>query len=621
MLILQEMVIQGFRSFKEPQTFRFPRRPGLYFLAGRNEVEPRLGSNGAGKSSIWDALHWVFFGKTSRNLRAKAVANWDDEDLCKVSIKFSLKGEWLLTRTWSPNSLSLRNLKTDVAKAISQSALEDMINCDFDTFTRSVVVSQFGLSFMDLKPTDKLNAFSTMFHLDRWLDRSKKASALLKEASSARDDEDRERARLDGALDAREDELRSLEAQAQAAQAGQEGAVRDARRRYRQAARGADVAARRHRRYARALGRGRDGLDEAQRRLVAADDRLRGPVGRARDEATRRERDAIAKLLDHDEYDANLVSMKGGSCPTCSQNVGAESVEAILAVRERTVRVELLSEIEAARTALAKADRAYKKAKEARASTEAVFVQIEKRLDKVLAQERKAKAALDRERDKKTKAKAELDALRRQMDPNPFGKRIQEVQAEIDRLTRKSVGRQSLIEKYDVKIHGYDFWAREFKSLRLWIVKRMLLQFRVATNNNLQELGLSGWDVEFDVERTNASGDISRGFSAFVRSPGNEDPVPWEAWCGGETQRLKVATSLALADLVSVQRHFRCSVEVLDEPTRGMTQEGVEDLLRSLRDRALREKKVIWIVDHSTPTGVFDGTAMVRKTRNGSVIK
>ena len=71
------LTITNFGPFRETQKFEFPREPGLYFMWGENQHEPRLEANGAGKSKLWEALVWVIFGKTSRGLKAGDAANWE----------------------------------------------------------------------------------------------------------------------------------------------------------------------------------------------------------------------------------------------------------------------------------------------------------------------------------------------------------------------------------------------------------------------------------------------------------------------------------------------------------------------------------------------------------------
>ena len=162
-------------------------------------------------------------------------------------------------------------------------------------------------------------------------------------------------------------------------------------------------------------------------------------------------------------------------------------------------------------------------------------------------------------------------------------------------------------------------WAVRFKELRLWLVQEALLQLQVEVNNSLLELGLEGWGVSFAVERATAKGTVSKGFNVFIHAPGSPDAVPWEAWCGGETQRLRVAGAVGLANVIRAYTGCRCNLEVWDEPTQHLNEEGVDDMLAYFGSRA--RQRQLWLVDHrSLGAGVFDSTVVVRRDKEGSSI-
>ena len=93
MLQIQKLTIQGFKSFISPQTidFTFQLIPCFVFLTGENQVDVRLGANGVGKSSLFDALTWVLYGKTPIGLRASNIQNWKEKEPCIVSLEFTIK--------------------------------------------------------------------------------------------------------------------------------------------------------------------------------------------------------------------------------------------------------------------------------------------------------------------------------------------------------------------------------------------------------------------------------------------------------------------------------------------------------------------------------------------------
>ena len=91
--------------------------------------------------------------------------------------------------------------------------------------------------------------------------------------------------------------------------------------------------------------------------------------------------------------------------------------------------------------------------------------------------------------------------------------------------------------------------------------------------------------------------------------------MPWEAWSGGEAQRLRTAADAGLASLIADYTGFESFVEVWDEPSSGINNEGIEDLLDVLRDRCIAEGKQVWVVDHhALESGYFDETVVAVKS-------
>src|SRR3989304_4785608 len=129
---INSLKIQGFKSFTEKQTIDFSslQTPGFFFLTGQNLIEPKLGANGVGKSSIYDAISWVLYGKTVSGLKAGSVGNWNNELVCRVEVGFTLKGtNHSIIRTWKPNSLKLDDTE------VEQSKVDELVGLSYESFT------------------------------------------------------------------------------------------------------------------------------------------------------------------------------------------------------------------------------------------------------------------------------------------------------------------------------------------------------------------------------------------------------------------------------------------------------------------------------------------------------
>ncbi len=212
----------------------------------------------------------------------------------------------------------------------------------------------------------------------------------------------------------------------------------------------------------------------------------------------------------------------------------------------------------------------------------------------------------------------EEDAERVEARKNPWRDMTDKVAAEQHRVILEKSRKLRLADDADTQFKINSYWVRGFKEIRLGLISETLQQLEIEVNSCVNALGLVGWELKFEVDRETKSGSIQRGFNVFVQSPHNTRLVPWEAWSGGESQRLRVATQQGLGNLIRSRTGTTFNVEFWDEPTQWMGGQGVNDLLNSLAQRAKEENRQIWIIDHrSLGYGNFDGSSGVIKTKDG----
>ncbi len=561
MIKLRALHLSNFRSFKKAQHFNFPDQPGLYFMWGDNQAEPRLDANGAGKSTVWKALTWLFFGKTSEGLKAGDACNWEAGKGADVRLEFSVDGglpEFLI-RTWSPNSWTHWDLfgnVHDLAKDPTNPVL-DQLRLEFQSFLSCILMAQGQPMFLDLKAEAKAALFAEVMGLDKWLGYSEAASARAK-------DVDRD--------------LRQVEARV---------AVLTGRL---EAARTVDVRAQME-----------DWVEQQNRRITSLEQEYSGLLRRHKDLKDRlmeydvRAVEARAKyqiaLECVEDAEAQLKRARLGdygtlgvhSCPTCGQ-----SVSDAIAI--------LIDKLTATKKSAAEALRAMDDASASVRTCERDILSVDKALDALELREDQILAEVNPYLKMHTDGARAITAL-------------EEERAE-------AVDRQDALSARLSILTG---WVRWFKEIRLGLIGEALEQLEIEVNSCVTALGLVGWELQFDVDKETAKGTLQRGFSVSVLSPHNNKAVPWEAWSGGESQRLRIAANMGLANLIRQRTGCDMALEVWDEPTNFMSPQGVSDLLDSLKARALNEQRQIWIVDHRTlGYSDFDGSVGVVKTAEGS---
>jgi DNA repair exonuclease SbcCD ATPase subunit len=163
---LKKLTIRNFLGIGEGEiTFD---QSGVVLIEGLNHDSPSSISNGAGKSSIFEALFWVLFGKTKRGLTGDDVVNNVGGKNCRVELEFD---DYLVVRTRKDHELGAALLfkqRTGDGEAKwkdltlgtvrdTQKLIEDAIKVSELTFSKVAYFGQgdikgfAGLSDSDLK--------------------------------------------------------------------------------------------------------------------------------------------------------------------------------------------------------------------------------------------------------------------------------------------------------------------------------------------------------------------------------------------------------------------------------------------------------------------------------------
>ena len=612
-------IIQGFKSFDKAESLSFDDLdPGFYFITGDNQVEPKLGANGAGKSSILDALCWALFEKTPDLLKAGNISCWNSQTKTMVALRLEVDGtSYLLTRTWNPNKLCLSE-EGEPAKVITNDDVVALIGFDFDAFLYSVLISQFSSKFFDLKPSEKMEVFSSVMEstLAHWLDFSEQAKekrnrleATIKTVRSKIDN-------LTGQITALEGEDWSEQIAEWDKEKGEElaGIEKEITQ---NTADTKEVSTKTH-----AYDKKIEKLDDKASSINAKITKMKAIISDIQGE----EREAITLKAGMEAEQSTLNASKSrltglsGTCPTCLQDIDGKVLKKELKKIEEDDR-ELDSQLDEVdqvqEDLLADRSKADERMDDLKADKEAN--------QRELSQAENNKSSITREL--KT-LKKEADSLQDDYDDwmekeNPYEKKEEEKDAKIKRIKGNKTDQEQELLRSEESFQVYNYWVTGFKDIRYMILSEALHELEIQINTSLERLGLDGWEILLSVDKVSKKGNVSKGFTVFVKSPFNEDPVPFEAWSGGEGQRLRLAGTLGMMDFISDRMGFKTNIEAFDEPTTFMSTDGVEGLVSILKDRADSTGKKIFIIDHKNldTFSEFDGIIKVIKDDEGSHIE
>lgn len=205
-IIFEKLTIKNFLSVGDkPVEINF--RPGLHGITGvnRDQLDRR---NGVGKSTIPDALHFVLFGTTLRELKKEFILNNITNKTCEVTLNFTVAtgtevDKFEIVRTLEPSKCFLYQNDRDITRdsiANTTEYIKQIIHCNEETFQNCVIMTVNNMvPFMAKKKIEKRKFIENIFNFEIF---SKMLVQLREEQSTVRKDFDTE--------SAREDELSSM---------------------------------------------------------------------------------------------------------------------------------------------------------------------------------------------------------------------------------------------------------------------------------------------------------------------------------------------------------------------------------------------------------------------------
>lgn len=617
--------IKNFRSFKEEQKFYFPQEPGLYFMQGVNEVEPALGGNGTGKTSIWEALTWCLFGVTAEGLKAGDVCNWSVSKDVMVALIFLGPGgaPMMVRRTWGPISWTLHACSDDLQEdgehvvdlaKDGANELMALLGLELEPWLMSVLMAQGRPMFLDLKAEAQATLFSEVLGLERWVEYGRRMTERARETDEKLRRLERDQSRLQGELAAAE--------QVDFSKAHDDWEVERMRKLL--------LLDTDHKKGVASLKDLREALEVAEKREEVAREAVRAAQGDPDDEKELRGFDEIIRgIEDHlTRHEVELEALAthtdklkaAGKCPTC----GAELTEAHR------------------REELARATQAYDQTRQLVARLEERLRKVRSKKGNVVGRVRLQEERLARAQEElgdcqrvTSGARRSLDLQERELDrieeeaerlegeENPYAGMARQATRNASRLRNELAEARTALEALSERYSLQSYWAsRGFKEIRLQEIAHALTELEIEVNSAVTALGLHDWELRFAVDKEGKGGGIQRGFNVAVKSPKHDRATPWRSWSGGERQRLRLAANMGLGDLIRSRVGSSIPLEVWDEPTNGLSPEGWRDLFESLAARARLEQRVIFITDHKAHDfGGFAGTATVIKRPSGSTVR
>jgi DNA repair exonuclease SbcCD ATPase subunit len=153
---LNKLEIYNFLSVKEA-VVNFDECENLVRIVGKNYDTKPAGSNGAGKSTIIEAIMFALFGKTIRKTNDKSLKNYHTRGKCRVVL--TINGNTVIERVKRAPMLTVHvgdeNCTQDSIQS-TQKYLEQILNINHNVFLASIVFGQSNnTDFLTATPEEK----------------------------------------------------------------------------------------------------------------------------------------------------------------------------------------------------------------------------------------------------------------------------------------------------------------------------------------------------------------------------------------------------------------------------------------------------------------------------------
>ena len=628
-----KLTIKDFRSFVNEE-FEFPSLKGLKLLSGENTIEPRLGANGAGKSSLWEALCWCFYGTGIKGSRTSSLVSWGVEKTSVVT-QFTLDKETYTVKRFGPPMRIELN-----GKPIQQEVLDSLLGLTRERFLHSVIFGQGVPLFPDLSIPQRGELLDEVLNLILWSNCSDSAGKYSSDIQLKLNEGQKQLSYLDG-------QVAQLQTEEQAKKLIDEWeANRQKDLTHLQTK--MDWWEKHHilelKTFEKLISEWEQQQKDALEEKVQTLEKLESELASARlslsdikgnwnimfrqlEEllATQKEESKEVEQK-HYQLKAELKQVtspkhfwvENNTCPTCLQDISQELKQNHLdSILEKESNLE--KEIDTTHSTVLSLQR-----KITETSQQAVEMQRsaveEQQLQKSLLRDEERitneikrvetdiekglltlsqnnnpfKEALLEVENKDNPFVSEIVLVEEKV--NPFLIQLKQLKETTEKLNEERKSKLDEISKFSSQKLASDYWRQGFKQIRLYFVQTILAALQIEIQSAISALGLNGWRVQLATESETKSGTIKLGIQIHIYSPTAEGS--WEVWSGGESQRLRLAIAMGLASLIQRAAGVWFDCEVWDEPSAWLSSEGIENLLEALQYRAEAQQKQVWVVDH-----------------------
>lgn len=585
-MFIDSVCIKNFHSFEE-QDFSFKEHVKELCL-----IE---GENGAGKSTIFDAIAWALFGTTFRGVKGDDVIRRKAKKNCLVQVNVT-NPPMVIKRYRKHETFGDRLIIEDGSKtiekgtlALTQAWLTERLGIDFDLLKCVIFSQDDSFNFVNAGNKDQKDILAKIMRIN-YSEYQKRAKDEYKKLESTLRDHEGNIAILTSHID---DDIEAS-CDKRIAQWEEQRAIKIKKIK--------DSVSVLMDNFATLNGEIKDvselqslksKIDSAINMFEGKKKELSHNVGSHRGQIS-----VFKKELEQ-------ISRIGAHCHTCFQSVN----EKVVLARKRQVKEQIQELEEEAIQFSDKCEEIDEKISKYRANKEKVVRAIEE-------QRQKAKEVLIIEKrivEENNRAEDE------ELAENPYVKEKEVALAKQKKIKEKIEWLRNERAGISEILPYYSFWVEAFgdSGIKSFVFDLICSTLTEQANKYLDILTNGTTTISFDTQQKLKSGETREKFDCEIITDG--DRCMYETYSGGEKTRIALAVDMALSQLMQEYYKTQFNFVVFDERDEYLNNAGRRQYLSLLKEIA--KNKTAYVISHDdTLKGMFDTTITVKKIEGISKI-
>lgn len=617
---------------------------GLTLIEGRNEDDESANSNGAGKSSLVDALCWCLYGVTGRGVSGDAVINKKAKKECHVGVEVWTEGlncyyiERGRKSSRIGNNLIVQHIIVDgndvgsgceltkTTVADTQAVVNDLLGCSYEIFTSSIYAVQEKMP--DLPALTDKN-LKTLIEEAAGIDKLQRASEI---AHAKYQDCVRLTTETQGKIENLTSELSNNKKLLDDVVYERETHIRNATIERAQQLRYKDLLESELKKTSALPVEAVEAIEKKKAEIQAKIDEYSFIEAKGAEKQrlamsaqshcvmTKKEIEKEKeKIADLNKEINNLEAKIGTHCSECGKVYQAEDLETAKKAIETQIAnktKEVLKQIEDFKNQVAEAKVLAKDAEDFKKSMPSVtkLMSAMNELNERLKKNQDVQFQIDTQKRELQNLKKTIEATEEVTvkGETPYNKTIKTLEESIAKLEKDKKERESEHEKYaeQQKIAEAVDELYSRKGIRAHILDTVTPFLNERTAFYLNTLSDGEITATWQTLTKTAKGDFKEKFSIDVQSVKGANC--FAGLSGGEKRKVRVATSMALQDLVASRAKKPIDLYIADEVDHALDASGLERMMSILEEKA-KQFGTALVISHNSLRDWIDNSIVVTK--------